>query len=343
MATDYSRIHRLLRILTLIQGGDSWTAQKLAQECKVVVRTIYRDLDMLEGAGIPYFYDREKKRYAIRRDLFMPPVQLTLEESLALVALGEHVAANDQVPFTRAASKAVEKVRGLLPAGIRDEIERISGHMAIKLSPVNPPEGMQDVYEIVRQALAEKRALQCTYESINGNSLDESTPKKSSPRQKTNGSFQLKPYTLFFSQRAWYVVGHHSARKEVRCLKLNRFTHVQLTDIRYAIPDSFSLADHLGNAWRMIRGKKRFDVELRFDAIFAETVADTHWHSTQETEWQDDGSMVFRCKVDGLDEILWWVLSMGPHCRVIKPKELAEQVCSLSKQMMQLYADPGTV
>lgn len=328
MATDYTRIHRLLKILTLIQGGDGWTAKRLSVECRIGIRTIYRDLQTLQGAGIPYFFDPEKKCYAVRRDFFMPPVQLTLDESLALVALGEKVAANDQVPFTRAASKAVEKVRGLLPPSIRSELEKLSKRVEIKLSPVNPPEGTEDVYGVVRHALAEQRVLRCAYESVSRNG-------------SSSGPFLFKPYTLFFSQRAWYVVGHHSSRNEIRCLKLNRFSGVKLTDTAYTIPKSFTLASHLGNAWRMIRGKKRYDIELLFDKSFAETVEDTHWHPTQETEWLDDGSMAFRCQVDGLEEIVWWVLSMGPHCRVKKPRQLADQVCSLSKQMMQLYADPA--
>ncbi len=337
MAIDYSRIHRLLRIMTLIQGSHGWTAARLAGECKVTPRTIYRDMDILSSAGIPYFYDEQKRCYGIARDFFMPPVQLTLEESLALVALGEHVAQSEQVPFTRAGGKAVEKIRGLLPAGIRDEIEKIAGHVTIKLSPVNPPEGTQDVYETVRKALSQRQMLKCAYESVSNNGNGSGSGKG---RDSSNGPFLFKPYTLFFSQRAWYVVGHHGGRNEVRCLKLNRFSSLKLTETRYTIPKNFTLASHLGNAWRMIRGKKRYDVELVFDAAFAETVADTHWHATQQVEWNDDGSLVFRCSVDGLEEIVWWVLSMGPHCRVNKPDELKKHVRELSEQMTRLYAKP---
>ena len=78
MAVDYSRIHRLLKILTLIQGSKGWTPSRLAAECGTTERTIYRDMKMLEGAGIPYFYDEDAKCYSIHRDFFLPPVQLTL-------------------------------------------------------------------------------------------------------------------------------------------------------------------------------------------------------------------------------------------------------------------------
>jgi predicted DNA-binding transcriptional regulator YafY len=78
-------------------------------------------------------------------------------------------------------------------------------------------------------------------------------------------------------------------------------------------------------------------VELHFDPEFAETIADTHWHSTQEVIWNDDQSITFKCKVDGLEEIVWWVLSMGPHCTVKKPKELIEQVRKLASEMVARY------
>ena len=290
MAADYSRIHRLLEILNLIQASKAWTPKTLAAECKTTERTIYRDMKMLEGAGVPYFYDDQAKWYGVHRDFFMPPVQLTLDESLALAALAEHVGGKEQVPFTKAAARAISKIRGQLPSPIRRELEKIEDHVAIKLAAANPPEGSADVYETMRSALSRKLAVRCEYESLS--------------RSKNGQTFILKPFTLFFNQRAWYVVGHHSKHNDVRCLKLNRFTRIEPTDHSYTIPKTFSLNRHLGNAWRMIRGKKTYAVELSIDPEFAETIADTHWHPTQEVIWNDDQSITFRCKVDGLEEIV---------------------------------------
>lgn len=326
MAADYGRIHRLLRILTLIQGEAGWNARRLAVECATTERNIYRDLKMLEGAGIPHFHDPDTDGYRIRHDFFMPAVSLSLEESLALVALAEHVGRTEQVPFTHAAGKAIEKVRCNLPRPVQQELEKLDGSMAIHLAASAPPEGMLDVYQVVRKAIASRRALDCEYESLG-----------EAQGSKPAGRFVFHPYTLFFSQRAWYAVGHHAGRQAVRSLKLNRFTRCTLTDTPYGIPDDFSLKSHLGNAWRMIRGKDAYNVVIDFDSEFAETISDTHWHQTQKIEQHEDGSITFQCKVDGLDEIVWWVLSMGPHCVVKKPKELAVRVRDLAAKMVSLY------
>ncbi len=132
-------------------------------------------------------------------------------------------------------------------------------------------------------------------------------------------------------------MGHHGKHNEVRNLRLSRFTHLEPTGDVYTIPKTFTLDQHLGNAWRMMRGNKTYAVELHFDAEFADTIADTHWHATQEVTWNSDESITFECKVDGLEEIVWWILSMGPHCTVKKPVELIEQVRALALAMVKQY------
>lgn len=325
----YERVHRLLKILTLIQADRGWTAARLAETCGTSVRTIYRDMKMLEGAGIPYFYDEQTGGYRIRRDFFMPPVELTLDESLALLALAQQIGGREQVPFTKPAAKAMAKVKGVLPAAIRQELEPISEHIAIRLAAAASEDGVADVYEQVRDAVSRRRVLKCTYDPT-------TSPRRSLAKRE---KFEFRPYTLLFSQRAWYAVGHHSGRRAIRKLKLNRFTHLELTGKPYAIPDDFSIERELGDAWRMIGGDKTYQVRLWFDPEFAETIADTHWHRTQHITWHDDGSIHFECRVDGLDEIVWWVLSMGPYCRVEKPRALAGRVRRLSSKVADLYAN----
>ncbi len=110
MPADYGRIHRLLKIITLFQGRNDWTPKRQALELRITERSVYRDLKMLPGANIPHSFDKEAGGYVMGREFFMPAVSLTLEESLALVALAEQV--GEQVPFIRASSNNSSRSTG---------------------------------------------------------------------------------------------------------------------------------------------------------------------------------------------------------------------------------------
>ena len=326
---DYApKIERLLTIMTLIRSGPGWTAPRLAEELGVAKRSVFRDIKTLLKVGVPVETDG-RNGYRINADFFLPSVQLATDEALALVVLCEHVANREQIAFLRPAWRAVTKIRAHLPPRLREEIDAISEHVLVRTTQTGEEDGHHDVYERVRDAIARRRALRCVYESASSG-VSGGDPEV----------FEFEPYALFFSVRAWYAIGRHGGRKGVRSLKLSRFTRVEPTERPYAIPKTFSLEKHLGNAWRMIRGDETHDVEVWFDPSFAPTIADTRWHATQDIEEHEDGSATFRCTVDGLDEIVWWVVSMGPHCRVIKPAALAERVRAIASDMVRLYDRP---
>lgn len=327
MAIDFQqRIDRLLRIIMLIQGGRGWTPATLAAEMGCAARTIFRDLGHLKDSGIPIAYDTRTKQYAIDGQFFMPPVQLSLDESLALAALCDHVARREQIPFLKAAARAVSKIESQLPAELKADLAERRGKVSIQTAAAMEADGYADVYDRVQAALASRKMLRCKYEPSSGER----------ERRGAGGEFDFAPYALFFCVRAWYVIGQRSDREDLRCLKLSRFAKVQPTDMSFAVPRGFSLEKYLGNAWRMMRGKD-VEVRLRFDAEFADTIADTRWHKTQDFESHADGSCTFTATVAGFDEIVWWILSMGPHCTVLKPRALADRVRDLAAATAALY------
>jgi proteasome accessory factor B len=318
-----SRVHRLLAIVTLVQAKPTWTAKTLAEECGVDERTVYRDLKDLEAVGIPVAFDQRTGGYRIRGDFFLPPVQLSVDETLALTLLCEEVAKPQQIPFTLPAWKALSKIQSCLPEAIRDEAAERSRSIAVRTSQAISSDDDADVYQRMLAATVDRKALVCRYESLDPTSAQD--------------LFDFEPYSLFFCVRAWYAIGFHSGRKAVRCLKLNRFTKITPTERPYEVPADYSLDAFLGNAWRMIRGTPECDVTLEFTPSFAQTVGDTLWHRTQVLDYREDGSAIFRCRVAGFDEISWWILSHGPNCRVVEPPALRDLVRDLAARTAALY------
>jgi predicted DNA-binding transcriptional regulator YafY len=323
---EYTRVHRLLRLITLIHGSSRLNAARLAELCETSERNIYRDLNEIQGAGVPVFPDRENGGYCIGRDFFLRPVDFTLEEAMAIVLLGQEIGQSEQLPHLQEAGKAMEKILAILPRSIKQLVDELRPQIAIHLArTANEPTA--EIYSLVRQAITDKRALQCEYES-----------QSSKPNGDT-GKFRFDPYALYFGQRAWYAVGLHHGRGQVRTLKLARFTDCKPTDKPYGIPDDFTLDKHFGQAWRMMPAGKLYDIKLHFDATVAETVADTHWHDSQDVEWLEDASVKIGLRVDGLEEIVWWIMGYGPHCRVMEPPELKERIEKLHQSAAEKYSD----
>ena len=67
-------LHRLLRIITLVQADSAWSPKKLTEELGVTERTVYRDIEKLKSVGIPIRYDRRQRGYRINGEFFLQPI-----------------------------------------------------------------------------------------------------------------------------------------------------------------------------------------------------------------------------------------------------------------------------
>ena len=72
-------------------------------------------------------------------------------------------------------------------------------------------------------------------------------------------------------------------------------------------------------------------------ALVAANVAEVNWHRTQKIVWQDDGSIYFDVKVDGLNEIYWWILGYGDQVEVLQPEALRKRVREAAARLVKLY------
>jgi len=326
MPDDAKRIHRLLQIITLVQGDTTYTPARLMQELGQEERTLYRDLKVLRDAGVPINFDKDRNGYIIRQDYFLRPTALLIEEALSLCLLAQQLRPAEQLPHTGHAARAIEKIRSNLPSAFREDLEQLIPHVEVALARTEN-EGAVDVFAKMQHAITARHSVMCGYQSPRGkdDAFDSTQP------------FGFDPYALYFGQRAWYVIGKRHSDGELRTLKLSRFNECKETKQPFAIPDDFSLDQYFGKAWRMMRGEGRYKIELLFAPDVAETVADTWWHASQESIEHDDGSVTMYFEVDGLDEIVWWILSYGPQCRVIEPPELRVRVMDAAREMLENY------
>jgi proteasome accessory factor B len=103
--------------------------------------------------------------------------------------------------------------------------------------------------------------------------------------------------------------------------------------------EDFDLAEYLGRAWSMIPEGQIHNIKLRFLPKVAHNVSEVNWHATQKVTRKEDGSAILEFRVDGLNEIFWWILGYGDQVQILAPKKLRQKVLTAAKNMIEINQD----
>ena len=142
----------------------------------------------------------------------------------------------------------------------------------------------------------------------------------------------LHPYRLCLVRQAWYLIARAAKDDEPKTYRIPRFRTLQMLDEDALVPEDFDLKAYFGNAWGVLRGGELHDVAIRFAPEAATQVTETKWHHTQIVQRHGDGSVTLCFQVDGLDEILWWLLGWTGFATIEEPKELREALVAQLRQ-----------
>ena len=312
------KINRLLRLITVLNAGQARSPDELAAQLGITRRTLFRDLNTLKSAGIDHYFD-PSHGYRVGKSSFLPAVNLTVLETLGLLVLGKTAAAQPKRPMMSAALSAINKLILSIPAPLRDACSDVVSRISINPGQQVHSDRESAHYAVLQRCIDEGRACELTY---------------GSPGDTTPATFTLEPYALHFSSRAWYVLGRSDAHREVRIFKLMRIGALHLLDRRFRKPRRFAVEDKIGQAWQLIAEGKVHAIELEFSPRVATNIAEVQWHPSQRVRMLPGGGCRVSFKVDGLNEIAWWICSYADHVKVIRPKALALRV----KQMHQRAA-----
>ncbi|MBD3285856.1 WYL domain-containing protein [candidate division WOR-3 bacterium] len=315
-----AQLFRLIRIITAIEANPGrMNAARLAKDLEYSERTIYRDLGTLELAGIPIYYDRGSSGYRIMQGFFLPPVNLSMSELIALHLASE---ALDSSPFKEGVQSVLEKALCSVGKKKRDHLTRLSRSFAVSLDASVISKEQKSMFAALNRAISEHRIVKFKY--------------RASDKSKAMNR-KVSPYALTFRSRSWYLLGYCHWRKKVLVFRTTRMSEARLSPERFEMPEGFNLGDYFKGAWRVIGGEPQL-VRIKFDKVVADDILETTWHPDQEVERLKDGSVIFSVNVSSLSEISAWVLSWGKVAEVLEPEELREMVKGEIEKLKQIYA-----
>ncbi len=312
------RIARLLRELHLFQTvRRGLTSAELAERMGISQRQAQRDLAVLESdLGVPFV--TVGRRYAIMPDFWLPPVNFTVPEALALV-IGARLmwrSADRANPF---AQTAYEKLAGVLPDPMRDPVLAVAVGLAEKVED----SVWVKVFAALARAWAESRKVRITY--------------------ATDHTSERVVWPLFIeptlSAHSCYLVAYDQAAREPRSFRLERIADVEVLAEGFTTPRTVALEAMLSDAWGIWTSDHPVEVVLRFAPAVARRVRETVWHRSQRVAALPDGGVEMRLTVAAPIEVRPWILGWGRACEVVAPEafraELAAEAAAMTAQYRQ--------
>lgn len=319
------RAARLMRVAGLLAAHpDGMHPKAIAERLGMSVRNVYRDLHALEDeVGLPVW--AEEGRWGMDADAFLPPLQLTLPEAMA-VFLAARLMVRYADKYDPDLGSAFEKLQENLPGSLREHVARSLD--VYQHAPVDPE--FIDRVRLLTKAWADRRVVEIEYEGAAYEGRHGEISRRT-----------VRPWLIEPSLRthALYLIGWDEDRAAMRTFKIERIRAVSVTPRSFERPEAASLEAELRRGWDIIADQPPVEVELRFSAAVADRVLETRWHPEQRTERQPDGSLLWSTTVSGPIEIRLWILEWGDDVEVLAPADLRADVARRLRRAAAQYAD----
>lgn len=155
------RLHALSEMLRR-SGSRGTSAERLAREFEVSVRTVKRDLAALERGGAP-LWSRPGPGggYGLAAGASLPPVSLSPAQAVALLAA---VSAASDAPYADLAAAAVRKILDVLDPRTRARADELAHRVWVDASPI-PSRAIRSALE---EGMAEQRVVRIRYTAGDG-------------------------------------------------------------------------------------------------------------------------------------------------------------------------------
>jgi predicted DNA-binding transcriptional regulator YafY/CTP:molybdopterin cytidylyltransferase MocA len=319
------RASRLLSILLLLQTRGRLTAQQLAGELEVSVRTIYRDVESLHTAGIPLYGDAGRDGgYRLLDGYRTRLTGLTTEEAQALFLAGLPGPAAELGLGTVVAAAQL-KVQAALPREPRDRAQHIQERFLL-----DAPGWYSDGDEVphlsaVADAVWRQKAMQVRYSGW-----------------RRTVTRRLEPYGLVLKAGRWYLVAHGG--RHLGTYKVNQILDLAVLDESFTRPGDFDLAgywrDHVTDfRARLYQGEALVRLSPsasdRIGHLMGAAVAAAAAEGTREA----GGWVRARLPIETIGHAGTEFLKLGAEVEVLEPAELRDRLAATAARMNALYEE----
>ncbi len=295
MAMHESRLFKI--VYYLLDKGQA-TAPELAEKFEVAVRTIYRDIDALSGAGIPVYAEPGRNGgIHLMNNYVLDKAILSKEEKQEILTALQSINTTQNTNN----SQTLQKLSAIFNVSSENWLEVDFSRWGNKLFDNNK-------FDLLKSAIIHCNCVKIIY----ANSYEVTSERV------------VHPLKLTYKAKAWYLKAFCTNKQDWRIFKLNRILDLEILNETFphcVFPQPIDTAEEDYNL-----------IVLRFPKEMAYRVYD-EFDKTQ-VQQQANGDFIVSAKMPEDTWLIGFLLSFGTKVDVLSPIYLKE---ILAKQAKLIY------
>ena len=292
---------RLFKIVYHLLDKGQATASELAEKFEVSVRTIYRDIDALSGAGIPVYAEAGRNGgIHLMNDFVLDRAVLSEEEKQEILT------ALQSINFTKniTGSQTLQKLSAIFHLSSENWLE-------VDFSRWGNKGTDNEKFELLKSAVIHQKCVKITYANSYG-----------TIRERI-----VRPLKMSYKSMAWYLKAYCTEKQDYRIFKLTRIMDLEVLAESFCKSPFPEPDEALGQTYNTIN--------LRFPQNMSYRVYD-EFDKTQVSR-QENGDLIVSAEMPEDEWLIGYLLSFGTQADIIEPAYLKEIVAEQAKKIYEKY------
>ncbi|MGE7920142.1 helix-turn-helix transcriptional regulator [Viridibacillus sp. NPDC093762] len=310
-----SKAKRLLDILMFANAKRKFTAQEIADEFNISIRTVHRYILDLSDMGLPIYAEQGRNGgYTVLTNRLLPPILFTEEEAVSIFFAFQSLNYYRNLPFDTEISSVEHKLYSSLPNDAKVKVDKIRSYIAFW----NPKRTIDTpLLKDVLEASIENRSLHIQYES------------KSGMKGK-----HIRPIGVYAHDGLWYMPAYDFSKQKILLHRVDRLLSILSTEDNEV---EFMNLEEWFHSYEVKRPVK-LHVLLSIEGV-RQCKSVPSFEGLVETK--EDGTGYIDSDIDQgeISFITPLFFRLGKDARVLEPKELIDGLRLKAKEILTMYQD----
>jgi predicted DNA-binding transcriptional regulator YafY len=320
------RADRLLSLLMLLQTRGRMTAEDLATELEVSVRTIYRDLTALSVSGIPVYSERGPGGgVGLIEEYRTTLTGLTPDEARALFMMSVP-APLEQLGVGRELKAALLKLSASLPDSRRSDEVRARQRIHLDSSWWFQTEETVPCLQTLQQAIWADRLVRLKFRTFLERQVEQ----------------VVVPYGLVAKANLWHLV--YDWEGKIRVMRVSQVIEAELLTETFVRPAEFELVTFWEQWCAYNESQPPFVARVR---VSPGMINSLRYHleerfrdlSAKNTSPDPDGWVTLDLPFESFETARTRLLGLGRAVEVLEPEPLRKSIIDYAEQIQTLYQE----